>query len=294
MQRLFVMLFSLAMTLGGFAARYEGDSKASELLAQARAALGGDSKLAKVEGLSCVGTLQRAMGERQITGEVALSLQLPDKFLRSDSISPMGDAALVVTEQGINGDTPLRNAKTLNAPPGVIVRLPPPPAPGSDAEVQLLRNSRAELIRLTVSMLMRAPGSIPLEFAYGGEAESPDGKADVIDVKGPNSFAAKLLLDKASHRPLMLTYRGVAPRMVMQTQRGNAPAPPAPAHGDPALPPPEQVDIQMFLDDYKPVDGVLLPHHITRSVDGKPNEEWTFKTVKVNPAFKADTFAPTK
>jgi hypothetical protein len=46
----------------------------------------------------------------------------------------------------------------------------------------------------------------------------------------------------------------------------------------------------MFLDDYKSVDGVMLPHHITRSIDGQPNEELTFKTIKVNPSFKADTF----
>jgi hypothetical protein len=28
-----------------------------------------------------------------------------------------------------------------------------------------------------------------------------------------------------------------------------------------------------------------------RSIDGKPNEEWTFKTIKLNPAFKPDTFS---
>jgi len=293
MQRFLAFLFSVAMTLGGYAARLDGDSKAAELLAQARAALGGDSKLSKVQGLSCSGTLQRALGDRQITGELTLSLQLPDKFLRSDSVSPMGDAALVVTDQGVNGDKVLRNARTLNTPPGAVMRLPSAPEHGSEAEAQLLRNSRAELARLTVAMLMTAPASMPLEFVYAGEAESPDGKADVIDVKGPNSFGAKLFLDKSSHRPLMLTYRGIAPRMVMQTQRSDAP--PAATRVEPgSMPPPEQVDITMFLDDYRTVDGVLLPHHITRSIDGKSNEEWTFKTVKVNPAFKADTFAPVK
>jgi hypothetical protein len=38
------------------------------------------------------------------------------------------------------------------------------------------------------------------------------------------------------------------------------------------------------------MDGVLFPHHLSRSIDGKPNEEMTFKTIKINPAFKADTF----
>ena len=117
MQRFIAMLFSLAMTFGGYAARAAGDSKAAELFAQARAALGGESKLSKVQGLSCAGTVQRSIGDRQVTGDVTLDLQLPDKLLRSDSISPMGDAALVVTEQGINGDKLLRHSKTLNTPP---------------------------------------------------------------------------------------------------------------------------------------------------------------------------------
>jgi hypothetical protein len=289
MQRILVFFFSLAMTFGGYAARAAGDGKAAELLAQARKALGGESKLSSVQALSCTGTLQRAMGERQIDGDVSLDLQLPDKFLRTDSISPMGDQMLLVTELGVNGDTVLRNTKTLNAPPGAMIRTPPAPAHGSDAEAQMLRNSRAELARLTVAMLLKAPPSMPLEFAYGGEAESPDGRADVLDVTGAGSFAAKLFFDKASHRPLMMVYRGVAPRMVVQTQRVDA-LPPAGA--TPAAPPAtETVDIQMFLDDYRAVDGVMLPHHITRSIDGKPNEEWTFKTIKVNPSFKTETFA---
>jgi hypothetical protein len=297
MQRIGIYLFSLAMTLGGYAARAAGDTKAAELLAQARAAIGGDSKLSKVQGLEASGALQRALGDRQIGGDVTLAIQLPDKFLRTDSISPIGDGALIVTEQGVNGEKVLRNSKTLNTGPGMMIRMPPPPAPGSEAEMQLLRNSRAELARLTVAMLLTSPASVPLEFVYSGEAEAPEGKADVIDVKGTGGFAAKLFLDKSTHRPLMLAYRGVAPRMVVQTQRGDGPsavprpAPGAePGHGTPAAPPAEQVDINMFLDDYKSVDGMMLPHHITRSIGGEPNEEWTFKTIKVNPAFKPDTF----
>src|SRR5262245_19041106 len=151
MQRFMAILFSLAMTLRSYAARAAGDTKAAELLMQARAALGGESKLAKVQGLSCTGTLQRTIGDRQVTGDVTIDVQLPDKMLRSDSISPLGDAALVVTEQGINGDQLLRNSKTRNTPPGVVVRVPSAPAKGSEQEAQMLRNSRADLARTALS-----------------------------------------------------------------------------------------------------------------------------------------------
>jgi len=291
MQRMLSFLIAAAMALGSYAARAAGDAKAAELLAQARAAIGGD-KAAKVQGLSCAGTVARSIGDRQISGELTLDVQLPDKMLRTESISPMGDSALVITEQGLNGETLLRNTRTLNTPPGAMIRTPPPPAPGSDAEAQALRNSRAELTRLAIGMLLAPPSSMPVEFSYAGEAESPDGKADVVDVKGPSSFAAKLFLDKKNHRPLMIAYRGASPRMVVQTQRvqRGMPPPDGPGHNDVQPPAPEIVDISLFFDDYKSVDGVQLPHHLSRSVDGQTVEELTCKSIKVNPPFKPDTF----
>jgi hypothetical protein len=287
-----VYLMSLAMTAGGFAARAAGDAKAEQLMAQARAALGGEKNLNKVQGLTATGTYQRTMADRQLGGEVTIDLQLPDKLLRTESMSPMGDI-LIVTGQGLNGDRLLRNQRTLNGPPGVVIRTPS--APTGDAEVQAVRNARADLARTALAFLLASPASLPLEFSAGGEAESDEGKADIIDAKGAGNFAARILLDRKTHRPLMLIYRGVAPRMVIQTQQG---PPPDGARGRgeqphdmPDAPAPQIVDITLYLDDYKAVYGVMLPHHMARSVDGKPTEETTFKTITLNPAFKTDTFA---
>jgi len=289
MQRVMLGLIAVMTMLGTHGVRAAGDAKAEELLKQARAALGGEKSIAKVQALSCAGTVQRTIGDRQVSGEVAINLQLPDKMLRTESISPMGDLVMV-TEQGVNGDTLLRSARTMNAPPGAVIRMPPPPERGSDAEAQALRASRADLSRLAAVMLLTSTPAMPIEFVYGGEAESPDGKADVLDLKGAGAFAAKIFFDKATHSPLMLAYRGVAPRVVMQTQRGGPP--PTAAGRAPAAPPtPEVVDISLFVDDYKSVDGVMLPHRMTRSVGGETNEEVTCTTMKVNPAFKPDMFA---
>jgi hypothetical protein len=71
------------------------------------------------------------MGDRTVGGELTLDLQLPDKMLRTDSISPMGDSVLVIQEQGFNGDTLLRFSKVSGAGPGMMIRTPPPPAEGS-------------------------------------------------------------------------------------------------------------------------------------------------------------------
>jgi hypothetical protein len=296
MQWLMVSMISLAMMLGGIAARLEGDTKAAQLLAQARSALGGEKNLAKVQGLTCTGSYERTLGDRQLNGELTLDLQLPDKMLRTESLNPVGDVTIVV-EQGINGETLLRNQRTINGAPGAIIRMAPPPA-NADAEAQAIRNARADMTRMVLALLLASPASLPVEFSYGGEAESDDGRADVLDAKGAGSFAARVFLDQKTHRPLMLQYRGVAPQVRIQTQTLQGPPDPErlrraeQAHDAAGLPPaPQVVDITLFLDDYKPVDGVLLPHRISRSIDGKPAEEMTFKAIKVNPAFKPETFA---
>jgi hypothetical protein len=290
-QRLIVYLMTLAMTAGGYAARAAGDSKAEQLMAQARAALGGEKNLSKVQGLTATGTYQRTLPDRQLSGEVTIDVQLPDKLLRTESMNPMGDMT-IVTGQGLNGEKLLRRQQTLNGPPGMVIRMGA--APTGDAEAQAVRNARADLARTVLAFLLTSPASLPLEFSAGGEAESDEGRADVVDVKGAGNFAARLLLDQKSHRPLMLMYRGVAPRLMIQTQQGPPPSDgrgrEAP-HDAPTAPAPQVVDIVLYLDDYKPVDGVMLPHHMARSIDGKPAEETTFKTIRINPPFKADAFA---
>ena len=67
------------------------------------------------------------MGDRQMTGEITIDLQLPDKMLRTDSMSPMGDAAIVVLtgHQRRSGAAAIRGRSA--AAPGMMIRLAPPP-----------------------------------------------------------------------------------------------------------------------------------------------------------------------
>jgi hypothetical protein len=48
--------------------------------------------------------------------------------------------------------------------------------------------------------------------------------------------------------------------------------------------------LRMTFADYKAVNGVKLPHTITRGVNGQTNEEWAISGYKVNPSLKADFF----
>jgi hypothetical protein len=268
------------------------DPTAAQVLDRAWQALGG-SKLAAVTSLSAAGSYRRTMGDRDMSGELSVDLQLPDKFLRTETTTLMGDA-VVTREAGVNGTQLLQSARTSGGGPGMFVRFATADGPGEEAH--MLRAQRAEFIRQTLVWLLTAPDGAPLDLTYGGEAQAEDGKADVIDVKGSDDFAAQLFIDKDSHRPLMLSYRGPVPRLVMRTMRAQdrppAGATPEQRANEPHMPPPSEdiADVQLFFSDYKNVDGVQLPHHVARSVNGSPTEEWTITKFKVNAPIKPEKF----
>jgi hypothetical protein len=189
--------------------------------------------------------------------------------------------------------------------------------------------NKKEFAKLALGMFATSPAAYPVELADGGQAESPDGKADVIDVKGDGGFAAKLFIDAQTHLPLMLSWMdkeqvavtmavggpagagasqpsgGVAGGNVthMRVERSGAPMTPEErekmmkdleARRKEAEAKARTVEYRVYYGDYKTVGGVQLPHRIQRSIDGKPTEEMIFDTIKVNPKIDAKKFQVAK
>jgi hypothetical protein len=256
------------------------DPKASRLLAQARQALGGEATLAKVQGLTATGGSMRPLFERDQIGELTIDLQFPARLLRTDTHRPPGSDATFVMLRGLDGGTLLRKSKIINGGPGH--RMSQPPIIGG-SEAAALRSAHHELTRFAIALLLTPPPDAAVQFADGGEAESPDGKADVLVVSGANGFAARVFLDKSSHRPLMMTYRDFDPRFIVPPKPGDPPGAARSAERTP-------VDLTWFFDDYKSVSGLHLPHRISRAIDGEQDEEWTFTRFVLNPVFAADAF----
>ena len=50
------------------------------------------------------------------------------------------------------------------------------------------------------------------------------------------------------------------------------------------------VDFRWALSEYKNVGGLNLPHRLTKSEAGTPNEEWEISKYKINPKLTADKF----
>jgi len=277
-----------------------GDAvRAQELIRQARAAIGGEEKLKAVQSLSAAGTFRRVIGGQDLSGELEFDLLLPDKYLKSETMIPMPGADITRIE-ALSGDKAWADARS-SGPGRIMIRTA---GDGANAQVALQRATQAEFARLLLSWLLTSSPAFPLEFSYAGEAKAEDGAADVLDVKGPNGFAAQLFLDQKTHQPLMLGYRGVAPRMVMNrttTQGGRSPeevekaikeaqAKAKEGHAEaPAQRPPE-VEMQVRFSDYRNIGGLLLPHRISKATNGKLNEEWEMTKFKLNPTLKPEKF----
>lgn len=287
------------------------EEKAAQIMTQARKALGSEQKLAAVKALSLRATYQREMsmpgmagggravimmndgpagGSGQITGDIEVDVELPAKYIKVDTST--GFMAMTRTE-GFDGDRPFAHAESAN--PGMRIRIDNPADDPARAKQALHRN-QAELARLLLGILGSTQASFPVTYTYGGLAESGDGKADIVDVKGPDNFAARLFLDVQTHLPLMLTYKAPEPRMVISTtDRGSSNAAAERERLENQrrqedVTPPKMVEYRLFFSEYRDAGGLSLPHRIVRGTAEKTNEEWEIKSYKINPSFKADRF----
>ena len=168
---------------------------------------------------------------------------------------------------------------------------------------------KQDFARLTLGMFAASFSSYPLAFGYVGQAEAPEGKADVIDVKGDGNFAARLFTDSKTHLPLMLSWTtppNLVPVVAGQQPPANMP-PGSVAFETPAPPPssaaPEQkkqfeedalaarkkamatakpTENRIYYADYRDVDGLKLPFRLRRAVGATTTEETIFDRYRIN------------
>jgi hypothetical protein len=63
------------------------ESRALELMAKARQAIGGEAKLKSIKSLAITGRFRRVMGDRETSGDTEFELLLPDKIRRSETMN---------------------------------------------------------------------------------------------------------------------------------------------------------------------------------------------------------------
>src|SRR5215204_3754142 len=199
--------------------------RAAKVLADARAALGGDQKISSVKSFMTTGRMRRVQGDNLVPIEFEIAVELPDKYVRKDEIPAQeSDPAT----SGFNGDA--------------LVQLPPPtppePRPGAPApppgqfEAMLktrVVNVKQDFARLMLGMFASTYSAYPLTFTYVGQAEAPQGKADVLEATGPSNFKIRFFVAADTHLPIMVSW--VPPARPTPPGRGG---PMLPLPGNPA------------------------------------------------------------
>jgi hypothetical protein len=293
-----VMALALTVPMGIAAHAATAEDKAIEVIVAARSAIGG-SKLETVKSISATGEYRRLIGERELNGEATIEIIVPDKIKRTEEMGIPGGPTMsrtVVldgTEYWEDSTNRGGNFMRFGGPGG-------PDGPGGQGpsaadrerfQQMAQRRLGGELQRYLLVWLARTDGQI----TYGGEAEAEDGKADVIDVKSEGGTPLRVFFDQTTHLPLMLTYEGAQPRMLMRraggTAGGNAGPRPDPEEMRRRMAePPKMVTFEVRFSEFKDVNGVMLPHQVSQSIEGKPTEEWTVSQFKVNPDLKPESF----
>lgn len=293
--------------------------RASKVLADARQAMGGD-KLAAVKTLVANGRARRVRGNNLQPIEFEMSVELPDKYIRRDEF-PAEESD--PTSTGFNGSELLQFPAPGAPPPGAVrAGGPPPPTPEQLAAQRAARvtTAKQDFVRFALGMFPDSFATYPLTFSYAAQAEAPQGKADVLDVKGAGNFSMRLFVNAATHLPIMASWQ-LPPTNVIVTVPGQpapqtvAPGavvvegPPAPAASASqaekdqyskdvvALRTKTQatpVEHRMYYADYRDVDGIQLPFRLRRAIGTDTTEETTFDRFRINSRIDPKKFTSSK
>jgi len=301
------------------------------ILAATRQALGGEQKLAAIKTFTVTGRTRKISGENLIPVEFEISVELPGKYVRKDEIPAQESAP---SSNGFNGDglvqIPPPETGPMPAMPGGAAGRPGGPPPPTPEQLQQQRAAaraarvvtiKQDFARLTLGMFAKSFDAYPLTFSYYSEAEAPQGKADVLDVKGPGNFVARLLVYSDSHLPIMLSWQTPPTNVVMLAPGQAKPATLQPgavvvtAPAPPAADAPQadkdkytkdvadlrrktmtetKIEHRLYYQDYRDNDGVQFPFRLRRAIGADTIEETIFDRFNLNAKINPKKFEVVK
>src|SRR5512145_12850 len=189
----------------------EDTAKGAALLAEARKAVGGEDKLAAIKRLQVKGEMRRGQGNVTLEGDSELFIELPDKFRRNESLTLGPGGPGIDRVEVLNGNDAWEENSGGGGGRGGFGRggdfggfarggfgggqAGDPNAQGRGQGIDpervrelLRRNRQSEVARLLLGMLLMTDSPV----AWIGTAQSPDGTADVLEVKTPDGVATRL------------------------------------------------------------------------------------------------------
>ena len=297
-------------------------TRALELLKQARAAMGGEEALKTLESLSISGTARRTFQDQngqtqERSGKLQLYLSMSGKLEKAavKLALPLegathGDKVLIVRKapgqesSGAAEGEPRKRVMRLNGPPH------PMGPPVGMASIHLFINS-----------VLGAPAPFPIEYSYAGEAQDgadiveakyPGGLVVRLSLDKqahlPLSMSYRTLMPPPVGAGNVIFFRnridqegGTEGTVLPAPEAGHDEIPdvlierseieedgivlegkPQPEKFQIPLPPPHEMEAQVSFSDFRAVDGILLPHRITQTFDGKATETWEVEKYEIN------------
>jgi hypothetical protein len=245
------VLVALALAAATVAA--QGQSRllpiadAGQILAASREALGGQQRIDGVKTVVMTGRTRQLRGNNLVPIEFEIQIALPDKYARTDEF-PAQDAGPATS--GFSGNQ-LIQIPALPPPVGRPGGPPPPTAAQRDAVRAI--GLKQDFARLMLGMFASSYDAFPLTFTFVAQAEAPQGKADVIEAKGPANFTARLFISADTHLPILVSWG-----------------------------PPQGPEQRMYFGDYRDVNGLKLPFRLRRATGADTTEETTFDRFRTN------------
>ena len=284
--------------------------EAAAVLTAARDTLGGEKRIAAIKTVVASGATRQLQGENLVPILFEINIELPDKYVRTDEIPARESGP---NSRGFNGDALIQSGDA----PGPRRGGPPasaPPVPGGAAAGQPAGPGptmpiKQDFAKLTLGMFATSFSSYPLSFSHAGQAEAPEGKADVLEVKGAGNFTARFFIDSKTHLPLMLSWT-TPPNLVpvVAGQKPPANLPPGAVTFETPIPPPESAtpeekkqfesealaarkkaiasarptEHRIYYADYRDVNGLKLPFRIRRAIGATTVEETVVDRYRIN------------
>jgi hypothetical protein len=182
---------------------------------------------------------------------------------------------------------------------------------------------KQDFARLTLGLFATSFSAYPLTFSSAGQAEAPQGKADVIDVKGPGTFAVRLFISDDTHLPIMVSWQTNPTPANIALLAAGQPKPATMAPGAivinvPAAPAASaaqdekdkytkdvaaarakamienKIENRIYYADYRDSDGLKFPFRLRRAIGTDTIEETTFDRFKLNSKIDARKFEAIK
>jgi hypothetical protein len=286
-------------------------ARANELIKLARAAIGGEEVLSRIQTLTATGKYNRFVKYlsvqsakkveeklRTLRGKMEFEFALPDKFRRR------------ITGERLRGFS-FSFAQVVN---GAEAWRDPPTGPissnrdrrvidvGDVERTEFLHatGARQELTYYSIGWLMLTLPGYPLEMRYLGLYTLGAETAHAISASGISGFRFTLLLDLKTYAPMgvVISFVEEIPPVVLievatffSRRSMQETFARARAERKARAKPPQSCELMLRFSDRRPVNGALLPFRVTTTLNGELLEEMTMSEFEINRRIHSKKFA---